>query len=375
MADVELIINGQAYSGWERIDVQLGMEQLAGSFDLTLIDRWPGLAQPRPVKAGQRCVLRLHGEVLISGYIDEVEAEISAEAHIITVRGRDATGDLVDCAVLQSRSRTGQWRNRTLAQIASDVCAPFGIPVIAQTDSALLRSANVQEGETAYELLDRLAKQAGRLLLTDGKGNLVIAAPATTIIGTELREGRNVLTARATTSWAERFSLYVLKGQRPYTDSDTPSASAHVSARREDPELTAAGRYRPLVILADEHGGNAQQHIDWEAHVRAGRGTRAHITVPGWTHAAGVWRPNTRVKVSCPTLQTDDVLMISSVRFALDNEQGMLTELELADPDAFDVAAGLRASAIGRKVKGKNGLIERSPADKKRRKKAEEAYQ
>lgn len=372
MAKVELQINGVGYSGWQSVTVQRGMEQLSSTFDLTLADQWPGQSQPRPIAAGQRCVLKIDGETVINGYVDDVDLQLDAGGHSITVRGRDQTGDLVDCSVLVSKGRPGQWRNRTLLQIALDVCQPFGIAVRTEVELAPIRTANVQEAESGYELLDRLAKQAGVLLLTDGSGALVIAAPGTQKVGLTLREGVNLLSASVSSSWRDRFSLYVLKGQRPGSDEDSAAGSAHVTAQQTDPALSEAGRYRPLVIVADEHGGKPQQHVAWEAHVRAGRSTRAHVSVVGWSHGAGLWTPNTLVRLVAPTLQTDAELMIVSVTYSLSSSQFLHTELELADPAAFDVEKGLRASPIGEKARGKDGLIRAIKGDKGTGRKATE---
>lgn len=365
MDEVLLVVDGKGYHGWEDVSVQLGMEQLAGSFELTLTDRWPGQAEPRPIKQGQSCVLKLAGQVVISGYIDDVEITLDATSRSLRVRGRDKTGDLVDCSVLVTKTQPGAWKNRTLLQIATDVCKPFGIAVRAETKLGNIRSATVQEGETAYELLDRLAKQAGVLLLTDGTGVLVIASPRETVMG-QITEGKDLLSGSASSSWRERYSRYVLKGQRPASNEDTAAGPAHISAGATDAEIT---RYRPLVVIADGHS-SPQTHVAWEARVRNGRSTRAQVTVLGWLRNDELWLPNYCVRLVSAGLQTDDVLMIASVTFTLNSSQGFRTSLELADPASFDVAAGLRASPIGRKARGKNGLIENRAGDKGRAKKA-----
>lgn len=365
MTDVRLVIGGLAYGGWEQIHVQLGMEQLAGCFDLTVIDRWPDMETPCPITPGQPCRLEVNGDDIITGYVDDVEVDVSANQRSINVRGRDKTGDLVDCSVLQSKTQPGQWRNQTLLQIAKAVCKPFGIEVRCALPLKPLRSAQVQDGESAYELLDRLAKAEGLLLMSDGIGSLLITHPSTYTVSTVIREGDNLLRGKASHSWRERFSRYLLKGQRPSREEDGEH-STNTSAPAQDTEIT---RYRPLVIIADSHGGNPQQHVAWEAKVRAGRGTRASVTVLGWSHRDGIWLPNQRVMVSAPSLQTEAVLMIASVSLTLSNEE-YVAELELADPDSFDVKAGLRAGPIGRKAKGKNGLLENHQGEKGRGRKS-----
>ena len=362
MPNVELQIGGMAYGGWESMRLQIGMEQLAGTFELQTFDRWPEQFVERPIRPGQSCRITVDGEVVITGWVDEVQPELSGTSHTVKVTGRDMTGDLVDCSVLH---KGGQWTNRTLAQIATDVCAPFGITVIAQVPTPIIKSARIQQGETAYELLSRLAVQVGVLLMTDGAGHLVIAKAGTTTVSTVLQEGVNLLSSKLKSSWKERYSKYIVTGQTPAPrdEDDATSAAQPIPAVEPDPELVAAGRYRPLVVVSVTHGVPMANHAAWECRVRIGRSTRATVAVVGWSHATGLWRPNTLVRLVAPYLQINEPLMIASVTFSLD-EKGMTTELELADPRAFDALSHIRSTGLDKSITGKDGLQVRKRGDR-----------
>ena len=74
-------------------------------------------------------------------------------AHTIAVRGRDATGDLVDCS---AASKPGEWKDARLEEIASALCEPFGIRVTREVDTgAPFARFRIEEGESVFEAIER----------------------------------------------------------------------------------------------------------------------------------------------------------------------------------------------------------------------------
>ena len=53
--DIILEVDGQRYGGWKSIDISRGLEQCAGTFRLSVTDRWPQQNEPRGIKAGAAC--------------------------------------------------------------------------------------------------------------------------------------------------------------------------------------------------------------------------------------------------------------------------------------------------------------------------------
>ena len=128
---ITLTVNGINYDGWKANSVTKPLESLSGIFDLGLTERWPGQQMPRAINPGDSCALKVDGELLITGFVDDVEPSFDAESHTLTVRGRDKAGYLVDCSAINS---PGQWSGQTLDQIATALCSPFGIRVLTETD-------------------------------------------------------------------------------------------------------------------------------------------------------------------------------------------------------------------------------------------------
>lgn len=342
MPDVILQVNGANYSGWETVSVTLGIEQIAGSFDLTVTERWPNQPQAWRIGLGDACRVLIGKDTVISGYVDDFDPGYDKQSHSIKITGRDKTGDLVDCAALH---QSGEWRNASLTRIANDLCSPFGIKVVAAVDVGKpFGSFAIWHGETAFEALDRAAKMRGVLLVSDGLGNLMLTRAGTARIATPLVKGKNIERASGQFSWKDRFSQYLVKGQSPARVAtwDSPSAVAdepkhhfQTKASVTDPAIT---RYRPHVTIAYQGDGSTyQDRAVWERNIRRGKGSRISYTVSGWEHSAGIWLPNRLVQVQDEFMGYDGDLLISQVRFSLTESEGSQTELEVCLPEAFQL--------------------------------------
>jgi prophage tail gpP-like protein len=359
---VELKTGGKLYGGWLRLQASLSIEQMANGFELGISELWTGQDKPWPIKPGDACELLFDGEPVITGYVDDTEINYDRQEHGMAIHGRDATGDLVDCAAIY---KSGQWANKKLDAIAGDLCKPFGVGVKVETDvGAAFSSFKIEPGETAFECLDRAARLKAVLLVSDGLGNLVITRAGTQRGGTALVEGVNILQASAKFSWRERFSQVAVMGHGKI-DLDTDFSAEHASpvATVKDEAIT---RYRPHIVIAEDHGDRARfrDRAVWEKNVRAGRGARGSITVQGWKDGSGkIWRPNTLVQVTSPMLHLDDAeMLIVGCLFTLD-EGGSRTALSIARREAFDLISGIGRSKLFKKLNTKEEREKKKKAD------------
>ncbi|WP_368565487.1 phage baseplate assembly protein [Pseudoxanthomonas sp. UTMC 1351] len=334
-SDLQLVVRGTAYGGWQRMRVRRSLEEIAGQFELRVTDRWPEQNMPRTILTGDRAAVVIDGQTVITGYVDSTTPSLDARAHSITIAGRDATGDLVDCA---ARHKLGEWRGANLAQIARDLAAPYAIPVHTRTEvGAAFPSWAIQEGESAFECLERAARQRGVLLLSDGIGGLVLGRAGEGAIGTALVEGENLLRGEVRNDASQRYASYILKGQQTGDDEVFGEAASALKATATDAGVT---RPRVLLLVSEDEGDQAalQRRAQWEANVRAARALTATVTVQGWRHAHGLWAPNRTVQLRTPTLGLDRDLLIRDVELICD-EQGLRSELTLTPIEAYSLMA------------------------------------
>ncbi|MDT4837199.1 hypothetical protein FQZ97_709230 [compost metagenome] len=333
MPEVRLTVDGAEWGGWQSYRINLGMQQLAGSFDLTLTERWAGQESRRALRPGAPCTLHYDGELLITGYLDNVAPTYNAEDHRITVSGRDKTADLVDCSAPAT-----QWIGRSLAAVARELCAPFGITVIDRVGAGVpFRSLKPNDGETVFEMLDQAARIRGVLLITDGRGNLVITRAGTEHAGDALRLGQNILSGSDNVDLRDVFSTYTLKGQQPGSDWMDGETAAAVLARANDARIT---RHRPLTLVADGplDAAAAREQVTWERNVRWGRSQSISYGVHGHRQQSGaLWRPNMMVSVFDAYQFLDGASrLITDLTYILD-DQGERCELTVMPREAFDL--------------------------------------
>ena len=346
----ELKVGGFYFGGWKSLTVTRSIEQLAGTFELEVTERWTGHPESRSIKPGEPCQVLLDGDPVITGYIDDVAPEYDSQNHTIRITGRDKTGDLVDCSAIY---KSGQWHAVKLDALARNLIEPFGIGLKVETDVGKeYPSYKIEHGETVFECLERFARMKAVLLISDAEGNLVITRAGSEVIGVQLEEGKNILSASGRFSWKDRYSIYTVKGQIKPDDYFFGEGAAQPQGTATDDVID---RYRPLIVIAEEHGHGAtlKDRAEWERNVRMGRGNRGTVTVQGWRRSDGpLWMPNTLVHVRSPMLWLDADMLIVGCTWKLD-ENGTTTQLSIAQREAFVMVSGVGRSKLDKKLHDK----------------------
>lgn len=332
--DIELLVDGKVFSGWLSAGVSRAMDAAAGTYSLSVTDKWTENGERWELSPGDACEVRVGGEVLITGYIDIVRPGFSASDRRMEVQGRDKSADMVDCSAIH---KPDHWKSIGLLQLAQILAKPFGITVKAETDlGAPLTQVKLQQGETALEAINRHAKMRKVLVMPDGKGGLLLTRTGTRKATVQLVEGRNLTEADGNLDWSERYSEYVVKGQSGYSAKTDGKAEAHAAATAKDPGVT---RYRPLLVVNDgeTNAATAKDRATWEANTRIGKSAGATVTVLGWRETEGgpLWQPNTLVLVESKTLRISGEMLIRQVTYTRD-EQGTRAKLELVSPQTYE---------------------------------------
>jgi len=92
-----LIVRGQEWSGWQRVAIQRAMDQVPSSFSIQVTEKFP-LAGDMVFNAGDPCVVKIGGDVVITGFIDRYSAIVGPTDHTVRIDGRSKSEDLVDCS-------------------------------------------------------------------------------------------------------------------------------------------------------------------------------------------------------------------------------------------------------------------------------------
>lgn len=372
-----LKVGGQIFGGWKSVNIRTGIEQIAGIFELAVTERWPEQPTDWSIPPGERCEVLIGDDTVITGYVDSVAVTYDANSHEIKVVGRDAAGDLVDCS-----AESTAFSKLNFLQIAEKLCKPFGITVFDETArgkklttketkagkqgnmpksprvGSSLPKAAVQNGESVYKTLEKLARSEGVLLVSDGEGGLVITrAGIGGDAGTVLEFGKNILRASFEHSHANLFSEITVKGQVAAADAALydlgRSQCTGKVARKVAPSTKASNsqitRHRPLIIVAESQADSkrCKHRAEWEASNREAKARRVSVSVQGWRQDDGtLWRINQRVLIVCPWMRLDEWLLIAAVNYKLD-EGGTVAELTLTSDKAFELLPEIPAPKAG----------------------------
>lgn len=326
---VTLKIAGQVFDGWTSINLRAAMMDLCWGFELGLVDKAPGQTDRSLISDGAACEVWVSGELFLTGYIDEVDEQLDDRTHDIRVTGRTKTGDLVDCSAIAK-----SWKNQTLATIAADLIKPFGIDLVVETAVGdRFASFATEPGETVAAALMRAARLRGVMLGTDASGALRIFTPATGAAKLTYVLGRDMKIVRRTTSGAERFSDYIVKGQHSGAFGMSAQDAALSKATASD---AGVKRHRPLIVVADDQVtlSALKARAAYEATVRLGRSQGATFDVVGWRDAGGkLLTPNQLVRIVASRIDIDRVFMLAEIGFKLGD--ATIATLQFVRPEAF----------------------------------------
>lgn len=331
--ELTLWVNKKIYAGWEDMSFTRELNSCASDFSLSLTDRWEEGLEPWRITAGSHAHIHIGKISMIEGWVDSVEASVSASRRGFTARGRSATCDLVDCSADIDGS---QLKNLNLKEIATKLLAPFKIPLTFSVDpGASFDTLTISPGETVFSILDKLARQRKLIIYPTRGGGLIFTKVSKQKSSTELVLGKNVLNAKSNYDFTNRFSDYIVKGQNlgflsPGKEGTQPMGVA------KDLGIT---RYRPMLLNAETASdtGTGENRAAYEAGIRKANSLKVEVQVQGFYQKdQTLWDVNQYVFVDIPYLGVQRWMLTKKCNYNKQNGGGTTTTIELVLPDSFD---------------------------------------
>ena len=337
---VTLRIGGRQWRGWTEVRVSTSLRDVASAFVLRLTYALADAESTLAIvpDSDVQILTRAEGsnvdDLLMTGALDSDDDNETTEIKL-EVQGRSNTGRLVKGSVQHD---TGVFRGLTPLQIAQQICAPHGIAAVSTVDTgAALDLWRLEQGEKAFDALERLGRERG-LILTDDTAGRLIMCRAGTVRTAALIHGQGLVKSWGhKRSASDRYTEYRVVGQNASNDTIYGEDATGCQGYARDTGWTT--KEHSLTIIADRESNPAacQARAEYEAAIRAGKSTTIMLKTYGWRTPDGqLWRKNTISRVVHPRRQIDADYLISDVEYQI-GEQGTEAVLTLVPPSAFAV--------------------------------------
>jgi prophage tail gpP-like protein len=334
--DLTITSGGQTLGGWEDIEVAVGIEVCPWLFNIRATEKFSETSSSVILQPGDPCTVQIGRDLVMTGWVDRLKPSIRGKKnHFVGYSGRSKSQDAVDCS---AEWPGGQINGSSVLEIANKLLQPYGITVEGQVDTGPpIPQFNLTIGESAYSIIERLARFRGLLIYDLPNGNLVLAQAGSDIMGSGMKQGENIQDADADYSMDQRFSDYEAFITAVDTLSDLGNGG-NLLATTTDPGVK---RHRLRTIISEGGAlGNdvAKKRAIWEAARRAGRSNVVIATVDSWRDTDGkLWTPNAIIPIDAPALKLPDGLIwiISQVTFKRDRLTGTTAIIQAMPQAAF----------------------------------------
>jgi prophage tail gpP-like protein len=329
---VKLRVNGLIYEGWTQVSITRSLTNVSGQIKLGMT-RMMNQKQGLSIAIGQPMSVDIGSERVATGYIFSLNPSYDYQKSTFEVICFDKTADLAHCSVV---GQSTQWHNMSLFDLAKSLCKPFGIAVQSEFQVGLqvIKSIDLDEGSSVFELLDKEARNQGVLLTSNAQGNLILTRASTQKIKNQLRLGENILAASGTQSGENRFSHFIIKGQTAESWDADVSGGQSVTVRDKN-----ISRYRPKVEIIENNytEGTAKTRGQWQLAYSISQSISTQITVATWHDEDGkLWAVNRLIFIDDPLQNLKQNMLISQVELTED-DSGRLCILSLVHPKSFEI--------------------------------------
>ncbi len=335
---ISIMVNNMIYHSWTAASVSRGIENPAGSFQLSLCENSADAILKIDINEYDKVVVLVGITPIMTGFIDKITPSYDAEQTSLDITGRSKTAHLVDCSAINS---PGQWRGQKAEKIIEEICTPFDISVKCEVNTgATLDDFQLQQGETCWDAIERICRLRGLLAYDDEYGNLILSQASNILFpDTIFHEFESnlsqILSASAQKTGGNRYSDYIIKGQAAGNDEDN---GINVSSPKSQTTDASVPCFRPLLIVSEGQNKTAgcKKRAEFERASRAGQSLEVQYTIDSWTSPMGhIWQSNRRIAVIDDYLKVNAMLLISEINWSTSLEQGAQTQLILKPPYAF----------------------------------------
>ncbi len=336
-------VNGTQYSGWISASAKIRLDSLSNEFNFNATSQD---GKPLPFKGGEKCVVFVDGEKILTGHIEIVTIDGDSKKHTISITGRDKTGDIADSKIgsiedIRPISSLKKIIEGVINHIGSDikVIEDFKPDVFVKSDDL----AAPEPGQPVWDFIETLARKRQVFLSSTPDGDVLITRSSGIEIDATLQQKindntNNVLSYSVSYDTTGRYNIYRISSQLnpvALVHSGVVLNSKIASQDRQvsDGDIRIG---RQFVLVAESAGANPLNRAQWESNIRRARGRVYGVTVHGFRNQTGnLWAVNELVQVIDEFADINSRMLVNTVQFTLDGDSGRNTTMSLIEKDAY----------------------------------------
>ncbi|MFW6312499.1 MAG: phage baseplate assembly protein [Spirochaetota bacterium] len=335
---IDLTRRAERLGGWSGLTVTRSIDSCADaySFSIPFEPTAENRDRFRPFKPVVMYV-RNGDDLLLTGYIEKVQAQTGADSSALNVQGRSVTGGLLDW----SAGPPFEFQGLTFNQIAEQAAAVWELDrserfvkldVKAVPDTAELSDVSVEIGQSVYDFLSSLAQANGLWAQPQPSGALRFSKiDSTRASVADLEEGTSpVLSVAADYDVTQRFQRYLVVSQ----NEGDPLAQYEIG----DPEALGVGvRGRQIIELKQESASLREAALMARSRALI-KSFQCSVVVSGWRNGERLWQPADIVRLRAPRAYIEALtrMIVKQVTFTFDENGGEIATLDLTLPEAYD---------------------------------------
>ena len=346
MSDIEIEVNGTRYTGWESVTVTKSIETFCGNFSFIGTST---RGDDFPIKVNETCKIFVNGISIINGFVDKINVTEDANTHRLSISGRDKTCDLSDNTLGGDITFTPPL---TLKQIVDKVLQIYSITNIKVIDPYSLppitEAITFTVGQTAEDFLQGYASKRNVLITTNDEGDIIFQRSGImqykTVLSKLKQDSQLIRRTNVTFDNTKRFNKYIISDQGNSVSSfyrktqQNSQQASNIPGTAIDTGIRATRQY---YFSSDDTSetDDVQTRVKWESNFRRAQSSIYMCSVVGFKPPLddGIWMPNRLVRVDDPASNINATLLISSVIFRKDNNQGSITKLKCVPRDSFSL--------------------------------------
>jgi len=346
-------VNGIAYGGFIEASINHSIENFARSFSLSIVqsDEFNS-----PIKLQDEIVIYIDDIKVLTGYVEVLTKQGTADGISYNIEGRSKTGDLIDSSINRKTYKQKEFKTLVKNVLLDNDFANISVSsdlFFIKIDSNPIVDKN---GETIFEFLDRIAKKAQVLLITNNSGDILITREGDTKLsgGLFLETAsirNNIYEYQLELTTVDRFNKIKITSQTTNTQDEPVSQMAIAYDNN-----IRSGRKLFINDKKEAKTSTLSKLANWHINVRRAKGSRYTCKTRGYyTQEDELFEANKLIKLVDDYNLINGFFLIQSVNYNVNTSEGCYTELNLVEVGTFslegvDSAFNLNNGSLGKNL-------------------------